>query len=58
MTKVKKNGNASATCLRKLKHPNPVAKNARKFNLAVVHLDRKKAMKRGKIKHKKNHQGE
>lgn len=32
---------------------NLVAKHARKFNKAAVHVDRKKAMKRGKRKHKK-----
>lgn len=31
---------------------NTVAKHARKFNVAVVHADRKKAAKRGKVKHK------
>lgn len=31
---------------------NPVAKNARKFNKAAVHTDRKKAVKRGYTKHK------
>jgi hypothetical protein len=31
---------------------NPVAKNARKFNKAAVHVDRKKAVKRGKVKHR------
>ena len=31
---------------------NPVAKNSRKYNKAVVHTDRKKAAKRGKVKHK------
>lgn len=32
---------------------NLVAKHARKFNVAVVHVDRKKDEKRGKTKHKK-----
>lgn len=32
---------------------NPVAKNARKFNKAAVHTDRKKAMKKGYEKHKR-----
>ena len=31
---------------------NPVAKHARKFNKAAVMVDRKKAVKRGKRKHK------
>lgn len=31
---------------------NPVAKNARKFNKAVVHVDKKKAIKKGYVKHK------
>ena len=31
---------------------NPVARNCRKFNRAVVHVDRKKDAKRGKVKHK------
>jgi len=31
---------------------NPVAKNARRFNKAVVMVDRKKAAKRGYNKHK------
>lgn len=31
---------------------NPVAKNARKFNLAHVHKDKKKESKRGYEKHK------
>jgi len=31
---------------------NPVAKHARKYNVAAVHTDRKKAAKRGKQKHK------
>lgn len=31
---------------------NLVAKHARAFNKASVHIDRKKAAKRGKIKHK------
>jgi hypothetical protein len=31
---------------------NLVAKHARKFNLATVQVDRKKAAKRGHIKHK------
>lgn len=31
---------------------NLVAKHARKFNKAAVHIDRKKASKRGHIKHK------
>ena len=31
---------------------NPVAKNCKKFNKAVVHIDRKKALKRGAVKHK------
>ncbi|MEO0442658.1 MAG: hypothetical protein AAFZ92_02815 [Pseudomonadota bacterium] len=32
---------------------NPVAKYARRFNKAAVHKDRKKALKRGQTKHKK-----
>lgn len=35
-----------------MKH-NFVAKHARKFNKAAVHKDRKKALKRGDRKHKK-----
>lgn len=31
---------------------NPVAKNARKYNLAQTHKDRKKALKKGYEKHK------
>jgi hypothetical protein len=31
---------------------NYVAKNARKFNKAAIHKDRKKAEKRGEVKHK------
>jgi hypothetical protein len=31
---------------------NLVAKHARKYNVATVHVDRKKAEKRGKVKHK------
>lgn len=31
---------------------NPVAKHARTFNTACVQVDRKKALKRGKTKHK------
>ena len=31
---------------------NPVAKYARHFNKATVHVDRKKAFKRGHVKHK------
>jgi len=31
---------------------NPVAKNSRKFNKAVIHVDKKKAMKKGYVKHK------
>ena len=34
---------------------NPVAKNCRKFNKAVVHVDQKKAAKAGKVKHKQNY---
>lgn len=34
------------------KHTNPVAKHARHFNKAAIHIDRKKALKRGHIKHK------
>jgi len=34
---------------------NPVAKNARKFNKAAVHTDKKKADKKGYIKHTKNY---
>ena len=34
---------------------NPVAKNCKKFNKAVVHIDRKKALKRGAVKHKAGH---
>ncbi len=36
-----------------MKRRNPVAKFARKFNKAVKMIDRKKAMKKGKIKHKR-----
>jgi|MEHZ01.4.fsa_nt_MEHZ011250982.1_49 hypothetical protein len=38
----------------KAKTKNPVAKHARSFNKAQVHTDRKKAAKRGHIKHKFN----
>jgi len=31
---------------------NPVAKYARKYNKSAVHVDRKKASKRGHVKHK------
>ena len=31
---------------------NLVAKHARQFNKAAVHADRKKAAKKGKVKHK------
>ncbi len=34
------------------KQRNLVAKHARVYNVATVHVDRKKAMKQGKIKHK------
>jgi hypothetical protein len=34
-----------------LSKTNPVARNCRKFNKAVVHRDRKKAMARGYVKH-------
>ena len=33
---------------------NLTAKYARKFNVAAVHVDRKKDEKRGKVKHKGN----
>lgn len=33
---------------------NPVAKHARKFNKAAVHTDKKKAQKKGYVKHKKD----
>ena len=36
----------------KLDRGNPVAKYCKKFNKAVVHRDRKKAGKKGAIKHK------
>lgn len=36
-----------------MKVNNLVAKHARTFNKAHIHVDRKKATKRGKIKHKK-----
>ena len=36
---------------------NLVAKHARKFNNAVTMRDRKKAAKRGHIKHKSSYQG-
>ena len=36
----------------KLEKGNPVAKFCRKFNKAVVHVDKKKAARRGKVKHK------
>lgn len=35
-----------------MKRKNPVAKHAHQFNKAVVHKDRKKAVKRGYLKHK------
>lgn len=35
-----------------MKQRNLVSKHARTFNVAAVHVDRKKASKRGKIKHK------
>lgn len=31
---------------------NPVAKNLNKFNKPVTHTDRKKAMKKGYVKHR------
>jgi predicted negative regulator of RcsB-dependent stress response len=34
------------------KQKNLVAKHARTFNVAAVHVDKKKANKRGKLKHK------
>ena len=34
---------------------NPVAKYAKKYNVATVQEDRKKAAKRGKVKHKGKH---
>jgi len=34
--------------------PNPVAKHAPKFNKPATHIDKKKASKRGKVKHKKD----
>ena len=37
---------------------NPVARHARKFNLAHTFEDRKKALKRGKVKHKGGNHGE
>jgi len=36
----------------KLTNRNLVAKHARKFNKAAVHVDRKKAARKGKLKHK------
>jgi hypothetical protein len=35
-----------------MKRNNPVAKHAREFNKATVQVDRKKASKRGYVKHK------
>jgi hypothetical protein len=35
-----------------MKAKNLVAKHARQFNKAAVHVDRKKASKRGAVKHK------
>lgn len=35
----------------KIHKTNPVARNCRKFNKAVVHVDRKKASSRGYVKH-------
>ena len=37
---------------------NPVAKHARSFNKAAVHVDRKKNSKRGKVKHKVTHRND
>jgi hypothetical protein len=37
------------------KQKNLVAKYARTVNVAAVHVDRKKASKRGKIKHKRGY---
>jgi hypothetical protein len=34
------------------KSPNFVAKNAHKYNKAVVHTDKKKDLKKGYVKHK------
>jgi len=33
---------------------NPVAKNLNKYNKPATHTDRKKAMKKGEVKHKKS----
>ena len=35
-----------------MKRTNLVAKHSRKFNKSVVHTDRKRAAKRGYVKHK------
>jgi hypothetical protein len=40
----------------KKRKPNPVAKHLKTFNKAVVHIDRKKAQKKGYKKH--DHQGD
>lgn len=32
---------------------NPVAKHARKYNTAKIHVDRKKQQKKGYVKHRK-----
>ena len=39
---------------KKTESTNPVAKHARKFNKAAVHTDKKKAQKKGYVKHKKD----
>lgn len=39
--------------MKEIKQPNFVAKHMLKFNKAHVEVDRKKELKRGKIKHKK-----
>ena len=39
----------------KVESRNPVAKHARKFNKAAVHTDKKKAQKKGYVKHKGKH---
>ena len=38
-----------------MKKSNPVARHARAFNKAAVQVDRKKAAKRGHVKHKRNY---
>jgi len=44
---------AKSKVKKKVVRRNPVAKNSGKFNRAVKHKDRKKALKRGEVKHRR-----